>query len=42
MMGPKLKITHSLAHSNLENLGREADGALDTKLLILGTVNEVV
>lgn len=33
--------SYSLAGGDLENLGREADGTLDTELLVLGTVNKV-
>ena len=32
---------HSLAGGDLENLGGEADGALDTELLVLSTVDQV-
>ena len=33
--------THRLAGRDLKDLGGEADGALDTELLVLGTVDEV-
>ena len=33
--------TYSLAGGDLEDLGGETDGALDTELLVLGTVDEV-
>ena len=34
--------TYSLTGGDLEDLGRETDGALDTELLVLGTVDQVV
>ena len=34
--------TYSLASGDLEDLGGETDGALDTELLVLGTVDQVV
>ena len=33
--------THSLTSGDLEDLSGEADGALDTKLLVLSTVDQV-
>jgi len=33
--------TRSLACGDLQNLGRKTDRALDTKLLVLGSVNEI-
>lgn len=33
--------THSFAGGNPQDLGREAHRALDTELLVLGTVDEV-
>ena len=33
--------TYSLAGGDLEDLGGKADGALDTELLVLGTVDQV-
>ena len=33
--------TYSLAGGDLEDLGGETDGALNTELLVLGTVDEV-
>ena len=35
-------MTYSLASGDLEDLGWESDGALQTKLLVLGTVDEVI
>jgi hypothetical protein len=34
-------ITYSLTGGDLEDLGRETNGALNTELLILGTVDQV-
>lgn len=34
--------THSLTGGDLEDLGGKADGALDTELLVLGTVDQVI
>ena len=34
--------TYSLTGGDLEDLGGETDGALDTELLVLGTVDQVV
>jgi hypothetical protein len=34
--------THSLTGGDLEDLGRETDGAFDTELLVLSTVDQVV
>lgn len=34
--------TRSLTSGDLENLGGQTDGSLDTELLVLGTVDEVV
>ena len=36
-----VRYTHSLAGGDLEDLGGKADGALDTELLVLGTVDEI-
>ena len=33
--------THSLAGGDLQDLGGKADGALDTELLVLSTVNQI-
>jgi len=33
--------TRSLTGSNLQNLGGETDGAFNTELLVLGSVNEI-
>lgn len=33
--------TYSFAGGNLQDLGREAYGALDTEFLVLGTVDEI-
>ena len=35
------QCTHSLTGGDLEDLGGETDGALNTELLVLGTVDEV-
>jgi len=34
--------TRSLTGGDLQNLGGESDGALDSQLLVLGTVDEIV
>lgn len=34
--------THSLTSGDLQDLGRETDGALDTELLVLGTVDQII
>lgn len=41
---PRLRsfTTRSLTGGDLEDLGGETDGTLDTELLVLGTVDEVV
>ena len=36
-----MRYAHSLAGGDLEDLGGKADGALDTELLVLGTVDQV-
>ena len=38
----RLNITHSLTGGDLQNLGGEADGALDAELLVLSTVDQVL
>ena len=35
------QCTHSLTGGDLEDLGWETNGALDTELLILGTVDQI-
>ena len=35
-------MTYSLASGDLEDLGWESDGALQAKLLVFGTVDEVI
>lgn len=37
----KVSLTHRLAHGNLQDLGGEADGAFNTELLVLGSVDKV-
>ena len=34
--------THSLTSGDLEDLSGQTDGALDTELLVLGTVDQVI
>ena len=36
-----LEMTYSLTGGDLEDLGGEADGALDTELLVLGAVDQI-
>ena len=42
LMQSRDKPTHSLTGGDLENLGGESDGALDSQLLVLGTVDQVL
>jgi hypothetical protein len=42
VLGYVKKVTHRLAGRDLEDLGRQADGALDEELLVLSTVDEIV
>jgi hypothetical protein len=36
------KVTYRFAGRDLEDLSRQADGALNEELLVLGTVDEIV
>ena len=37
-----IKRTNSLTGGDLQHLGGQADGSLDTELLVLGTVDQVL